>query len=393
MKDKTDVIIILFIFVSLVVSAVIYGSVNSNQKVLTEEEKYMLSLRKEKIDEYLYSIRYTDYDYNLGNEYMNQKYSINLGGCSTVRNGIFFGRNYDWYYEDAIEFIVRVTKTNNRHASIGMAYSSFTNLEASQNTYDERYKIIPFFTVDGVNDSGVAVTINVVPTGDKGYTTGTNPDGEDLITLMIPRFILDNASSVDEAISLLREKNIYTPLTNVMAQEFHFMISDKNKNVVIEFINNEMVVLEDENIMTNFYLSDFDSNNLPNHAMGIERYNILLDGYSDSNSQEGMINLMKKVFYSKAYDFNTNPFWYSEFSGDYHGLDLTTKNVGEPFLDGDLSKAGAYQPFFEKIKELYPNRTRDKTFWLTNHMSVYDLENKTLTVIVQENNIEHRFSL
>lgn len=171
------------------------------------------------------------------------------------------------------------------------------------------------------------------------------------------------------------------------------MIVDNDKSAIIEFIDNEMVVIENENIMINFYLTDFDSNNLPKHAMGIERYNILKDNYNYSTIKEGMVELMKKVFYSKAYNLYTNPFWYSEFSGVYCGIDLTTENVGEYNLNVDLSKSGEYQTYLERIQELYKNQSRNKLFWVTTHSSVYDLKNKTLNVIVQESNINHEFKL
>lgn len=386
-KVKNIIIVLLLIIIGVLISIKFINGILSN------EEKFMKDLNKQKIDDYLYSVTFKDYDYNEGQEYLNNVYDIPRGGCSTVRNGEFFGRNYDWYYEDASEFVISVPKKKGRHASIGMAYSRITNEEANTNEYSDKYKVIPFLTNDGINDSGVVISINVVPTGDMGYTTGTNPNGDDLMTLLIPRFVLDNAGSVDEAIELLKNRNIYTPLTEKMAQEFHFMIADKNKTVVIEFVNNKMVVIENENIMTNFYLTNFDINNLPNHAMGIERYNILKDGYSKGNTKDGMVSLMKEVFYTKAYDLNTSPYWYSEFSGIYKGIDLTTKNVGESNLNGDVTKSGAYETYLTRIQELYKDRTRNKVFWLTNHSSVYDLNKLSLNLIVQENNIEHTFRL
>lgn len=391
---KGNKIIFISIWLVLICSLFIaYKIFFVKEQELTEEEKIMKNLNINKIEDYLYSIDFDNYSYEYGMNTLNKMYDIKLGGCSAVKNGNYFGRNYDWYYDENAEFIINVPKKENRHASVGVSYGLLKNDEIDKNSYKEEYELLPFLTMDGVNDAGVAVTINVVTTGDRGYTTGTNPDGDYLITTMIPRFVLDNAESVDEAIELLSQKNIYTPLTEKMAQEVHFMIVDKNKTAVVEFINNKMVVLYKKNIMTNFYLTDFDENNLPNHAMGIERYNILKDGYDQSNTKDGMINLMKQVYYSKSYDFNNSPFWYSEFSGVYKGVDLTTKNQGEPNLNGDLTKAGAYQQYFERINELYKNKTRNKTFWHTTHMSVYDLNKKTLTVIAQENNKEFNFKI
>lgn len=66
---------------------------NNCKHELSMENSFMNSLQKEKIQDYLYYI--TANDYNEGQTFLNSKYDIKLGGCSSVRNGDFFGRNYD----------------------------------------------------------------------------------------------------------------------------------------------------------------------------------------------------------------------------------------------------------------------------------------------------------
>lgn len=367
-----------------------------NKVTLVTQEKIVNKTGHEisKVTDYLYEITYNDYDFVYATNYFNENYRGSFGACSSVRKGYFYGRNYDWNYDEKAEFIIRTTANENRHASIGVAQGvkELTNNYVSSLESSNEYNILPYFTLDGINDAGLVVNINVVPTGDNGYTTGTNPDKEDLNTIMIVRYLLDNASSVDEAIELLNNRNIYTPLTDNFAQEFHYMIADSNKTVVVEFVNNKMVVLDNENILTNYYLST----DLTEHAMGLERYNILKDNYENINTMDDMINLMKKVYYTNAYNLFLDKFWYSEFVLDYgensYG-NLTINDFGEESLNGDISKAGKYENLLTKVQELYSNKTRDGKTWQTVHSSVYDIENKKLSINIQENSKQYEFSL
>lgn len=59
-------------------------------------------------------------------------------GCSGVQNGVFRGRNYDWYYGESDICVVHATKTDKRkHASVGISDFSFI-------AFDENGKYIIF---------------------------------------------------------------------------------------------------------------------------------------------------------------------------------------------------------------------------------------------------------
>lgn len=93
-------------------------------------------------------------------------------------------------------------------------------------------------TLDGINDAGVVCNINVVPTGDKGRTTGTGGN-YDLCGLSVVRFILDNADSAKDAINKLQSKNIWMPNSGGYDLEIHLMVSDGTDTFVVEFVNNK----------------------------------------------------------------------------------------------------------------------------------------------------------
>lgn len=328
-----------------------------------------------KIAPYLYEISYTDYREDANSDTHN---TMDAFGCSSVRNGNYYGRNFDYIFNDVPEFVVHMSATDTRHASVGVAthYGLRENL-MEQGAYNEQLEIVPNLTMDGINDAGVIASINVVPgEEDAGKLTGTNPDGEDLEIAFSVRYILDNADSADEAIELLKARNLYG--TAVHDMYLHIMIVDPEKTYVVEFINNKMVAEEktgDEQIMTNFYV------NLPElteHAAGVERYEILKANYNEATSLAGMRNLMKRVKYSNAYNYSTTP-WYSEA-------------VPQSVLKSDNAELFAeYATIYENIQKDYWNYiTNDirnpasDTFWHTTHNSVYDIENKVLRLTIQE---------
>lgn len=349
-----------------------------------KDTRFMESLNLTRITDYLYEVYYEDYDYDFITKANADKYKVKLGGCSSVRNSGFHARNYDWYYDNNVEFIVHTPAKNGRHASVGVATSipGLTRDFVASKEFSNSYKLVPFFTVDGINDAGVAININVVPFGDKGLTTGTNPNGKDLFFVNVVRYVLDYADSVDDAIELIKNSNVYAVNTDALQEEGHFMISDKNKTAVVEFVNNKMVVVSGANIMTNFYLST----ELTPHAAGLERYDILTRNYPLGTTKEGMLSLMKKVWYTQAYKRTTSPFWYSEFVKDYTYSGYGDITINSPHSD--------FTPIVDKAINMFNNRSRDdgKT-WYTVHTSVYDLENKTLTIVPQETDELYEFSI
>lgn len=355
-----------------------------------------------KISNYLYEIRYSEIDYKDGEKYYKEKYTPINAACSSLRKGNFIGRNFDWTYDNYASFIVYTQATNKRHGVVGVAngLKTLTPEMIDSGLYSKEYSYIPFALHDGINDEGLVCNINIVPAGDKGLTTGTDTTKPDMCVLMLVRYILDYASNVDEAIELIKSRNIIGINTEEKIEEVHFMISDPNKTVVVEFIDNEIKVIENQNIMTNFYLYDFDGNTItgfkenreiqPNettltaHAAGVERYDILSEVYSELQDKQDILDAMQEVWYTNTYKDETTPKWYSEYTGDTPYGDITIYMSPDNNL---LNQA------FNIGKNNYEIRTReDELTWQTVHTSVYDIENKQLTLMFQENSSKHIFN-
>lgn len=344
------------------------------------------------IQDYLYEIHYDDIDYNFGKYYLKDRYT-DFGACSAVRKDNLFGRNYDWYYNHTAYAVVRVDKSiATKYASIGVAggIPEFNPQNIIDGKHPELYGVLPFITLDGINECGVVANLNVVPSGDYGITSGTVPvvEHKDTIcVLMVVRYILDKFASAKEAVEYLRDYvSIYAPNKSTgIQQEIHIMVADKLNTYIIEFIDNKMMI-SDMNItysgrtyMTNFYLfrtamSDghIDVNSITPYGSGVERYNIITDNIDDVEDIDSMMRLMRKLNFTNTYKMTTNPVWKTEFTSRDLGLTVTTP-------------LSAFMPLINKARQAYETRMRDdpKT-WQTCHNAVYDMEGLSLHLLAQE---------
>lgn len=366
-------------------------------------------------------------------------------GCSGVQNGNYRGRNYDWYYGESDLCVVHATKTEKRkHASVGISDFSFIAIDENRKYDISKLKIhaIPLATVDGINDAGVCIQINIIPYGEN-FDDEVNgfyhtPDkNDDLSGTRLVRYILDYADSVEHAIQLLSEKDVDSTLG--VYDEFHWMISGPTsetdptiKTVVVEFFpkKNEKCMkvidtfVENKPIMTNFNLTNFnegyesttDKRALTGRGIGYERWKILKENYEQGDSVIGMFDLMKKVWVSQTYDLYVDEFWYSEYGATglkeyYQDQNELKRLVDEAMgdgaydaqmaahgdiyycsalygpegrIDGDISKTGILAPVVKAFDELHQANDMNNTLWITIETSIYDLENKTLTLSVRE---------
>lgn len=363
MKRKNGFLLLASLFLSLLFMT---GSAQAEAKMYSEPQQ---------LSEYLHKIDFADYREDSRWETIEFAEAF---GCSSVRNGNFYGRNFDFIYNDVPSFVVRVAAKEGRHASIGVAtHFGLREGKLLKGEYDKQLELIPNFTLDGINDAGVICSHNVVPIKAVEPVTGTNPAGKDLNMLFIPRFVLDNASSADEAVELIKSRNIVGNLHNECY--LHIMIADKDKTYVVEFIDNKVKAVEkkgNEQIMTNF---NVNLPKYPDSSLGIERYAILQKNYDMGNTFEGMFALMQKVKFSLAFRISTHPHWYTD-----KAIPLSVMN--QPGFYKDYQKT-----YKEECFAYWKARLNDKyraeangNYWLTVHNSTYDIEKKMFRVIAQE---------
>jgi len=308
--------------------------------------------KPKQLDNYLYSIEYSDYDLEkivkFANHLFYRKIKLSsAAACSVVRSDSLLGRNFDWKYDEMPEFVIFTEAAEGRYASLGIASPIGTLKQKQVNGLIGRLVLskLPAFTVDGVNEKGVACCVNVVPQGDCGYTVGTNPGKPKLFAAILVRYILDKAASAREAVSLLDDRDIYTTVTYGLNEDYSFMIADSVSTYVVEFVDNRPIVLKDHKIMTNFFLSK----GMTPHAIGLERYNIIEKAYDRACSQDGMSDILKSVWYSRFYTC-TEQIWMSEMCSSFSNYGLTAEQI--------TTDPQKFEAAFEKEREKFRNRSR-----------------------------------
>ena len=350
-----------------------------------------------KITDYMYELSYDNLISEAeAEEYLSTKYKGSIGNCTSVFNSTgLLGRNLDWYYSNLAEFIIHTPSTATTHASvcIGGNIPGLTDEAVSSGKSSDSYKYLPYTVVDGVNDDGLGISVNVVPTDSiYGRTTGTNLGKPGMCMLRIVRYVLDHHDDIDEAIEDLSNNwNIYSP-SGSLNQEFHFLICKGSTSKVIEFINNTLVVPEDvrQDVITNFRVYNtelsggiVDKTTVEDYGMGIERYNIILDSIT-SNSIPVDWNLLDSLRYTNSYNPSQSPYWFTEFTGNFETY-------------GDLkvtSQDSAFSQIVADCQEKFQNRDRNiPDTWHTQHSVIYNLSSKTLQIKVQEKDTVYTVSL
>lgn len=213
---------------------------------------------------------------------------ITGGGCTcfVVKNEqdeILYGRNFDYSYSPALQVY---TEPKNGYASISTVNLSFIG-------YSEEYlpegsvfnKFLtlaaPYLPCDGMNEKGVAIAFLSVPEAEPPYDSHK-------ITLNIStamRLVLDKAATVDEAVELLQQYNIY--FSGDMAG--HYLIADASGNsVLVEYYDNELQIVEtdsDYQIASNFIA--YNGVNIGGGGTEFKRYDTVEKEILDNN---GILN-------------------------------------------------------------------------------------------------------
>lgn len=359
-----------------------------------------------KVADHLYEITCNDIDYDyLFEDGIGNVDFLEYYGCSGIRSGNYLGRNFDFVAGDASEIVVKTIHSDDRYASIGMSGgllwlgSEFMDNGSSE---DAR-KLVPLLILDGINEKGLTVEINCVNSADVGgLTMHTNPGKKQVAQLAVVRYLLDNAASADEAIEILQNIDIVNTRNAMGLQtynfEIHFLICDANNSYVVEFNNSKpdgekLIVLKDEEVMTNFYLhlSNPEENVFPTNSMGVERYRKLYDNKQNIDSFESMKELMRSVRYTNSnrldgeYDpgenndnkytcFSDHPV-FGEESINYDNYLEHIDTITTIMKDDSVEIAKVLQD---------PLLLNPKLLWCTSHSSVYDIVNKKMSVAIFE---------
>ncbi|MDE6580697.1 MAG: linear amide C-N hydrolase [Ruminiclostridium sp.] len=200
-------------------------------------------------------------------------------GCSTVsavdaEGNRLFGRNFDW---NKCSAMIVHSVPENGYSSISTVNTDFINMSGLKlsDLPDQAQAVICMYApLDGLNEKGLAVSVNMIEDSD---TISQNTDKPDITTTTTIRLLLDRAADADEAVSLLKEYDMHASMGFMM----HIAIADsKGKSVVVEYVKNEMIVTETP-VVTNFYLAEGEKHGIGT-AQSKGRYDILMKTLSEN---------------------------------------------------------------------------------------------------------------
>lgn len=182
---------------------------------------------------------------------------IDLGvtgdGCTAFvtrnENGdVIFGRNFDFDYTPSLQV---KTTPDNGYASVSTVNLTFAGYD--KDNLPEGFNAFlalaaPYLPFDGINEKGVAMALLAVPEVHYQY----DDNKVTLNTTTAIRLVLDKAATVDEAVELLKQYNIYFSAD----VDCHYLIADATgKSVIVEYWDGQLQTVaptDDYQVASNF---------------------------------------------------------------------------------------------------------------------------------------------
>lgn len=173
---------------------------------------------------------------------------IDLGvtgdGCTafTVKNeegDILFGRNFDFLYAPSLQVFTAPDQGYASVSTVNLTFAGYSEDHLPDGSLLDRFLTLaaPFLPFDGMNEKGLAIALLAVPEAQAPY----DPDRITLNTTTAIRLVLDKAATVDEAVELLRQYNIYFSGDI----NCHFLIADASgRSVIVEYWDHGLQVVE-----------------------------------------------------------------------------------------------------------------------------------------------------
>ncbi len=220
-------------------------------------------------------------------------------GCTAFvaenENGeILYGRNFDFVYAPSLQLY---TKPDNGYASVSTVNLSFAGYSEDYLpdgiSFDSFLTLAaPYLPFDGMNEKGLAIALLAVP-----EVHLENDDSKiTLNTTTAIRLVLDKAATVDEAVVLLRQYNIYFS-GDIYC---HYLIADSSgSSVIVEYYDGGIQVVKADTtyqIASNFIA--YNGVNIGEGFTEFERYDTVktaIENNGASLSEDQAIALLAQI--------------------------------------------------------------------------------------------------
>ena len=230
---------------------------------------------------------------------LNLDLGVPEGGCTVfvVKNEqgeILFYRNYDFPYTPAMQ-VFTSPKNGFRSAATGhLDIFGYTkdHFPTGINPGSLFALAAPYAPWDGMNEKGLAIALLAVP---EAY----GPNDADKLTLgttTIIRLVLDKASTVDEAVDLMKQYNIYFS-AGIYS---HFLIADRGGNsVLVEYWDGQLqTVTAPDNFQISSNFIAYNGLNIGEGFTEFERYDTVKRAIEENGgflSEQQAIDLLAEV--------------------------------------------------------------------------------------------------
>lgn len=211
---------------------------------------------------------------------------IDLGvigdGCTafTVKNesgDVLFGRNFDFLYAPSLQVYTAPEHGYASVSTVNLAFAGYSEDNLPDGTIFHRFLTLaaPFLPFDGMNEKGLAIALLAVPEAQAPYDSGKIT----LNTTTTIRLVLDKAATVEEAIELLKQYNIYFSGDI----KCHYFIADASgHSVIVEYFDQGLQIVETDQEY------QIASNFIAYHGLNIG------EGYTEFERYHKVQNTMEK---------------------------------------------------------------------------------------------------
>lgn len=280
-------------------------------------------------------------------------------GCSsftarTPDGDVLFGRNYDMRKTNTC--IVRTEAAPGRHASVSTVDLGLLGLNGDVTTLMQKITCLAavYAPLDGLNDAGVACGVYMTyQGGDKVAATAQNTEKPDFTTTTFLRLVLDYADSLDEAVEIAQTYDMH----DSAGTSYHYMVADSTgRSAIFEWVGD-----------TNDTDQDGSARRL------VVTYN---DQDDHIGADEGSMDSQWVT------NFIIQPGYYAREEA-MMGLDRY-RHLGKELMDANGTLADE-KAAMELLASVGRRGWQEDGEHLTIHSAVFNLTDKTLTWVPNEN--------
>lgn len=249
------------------------------------------------------------------------KYGCSAFVCQAQTGDILYGRNFDFTSDGPTPVVIANTHPQDGYKSISIISMSLLKYpKGSLSDGKTDLSILaatPYLLMDGMNEKGLAISVLYLDPSDTinkiwyGGTEQYDRKKHDIMTSSAMRLVLDRAASVDEALNLLNQYNMFANGKKNNCS-YHFLLGDKTgKSVVLEYIpinGKWMMAPVNTNFVTNFYVHS----NLFGVGHGQDRFAKLEEKLKKTNnvlSEKESMNLLQTVSQKPSTEKTSNTQW------------------------------------------------------------------------------------